>query len=133
MFLMFPMIPTTLRLSQHCHTDHTANPKRALIDVVRLRGLRIGDGCIIRLVLILCYVILAVKHLKLRKWISQRVIGKLHLLLMAFQTGKMRRESLRSTMPVMYINMQLKSFIFYQEPREILVKVRMQHTRRRNG
>ena len=46
---MFPMIPTTLRLSQHCRIDHTANPKRALVDVVRPRGLRIGDGCIIRL------------------------------------------------------------------------------------
>ena len=116
MFLMFPMIPTTLRLSQHCHTDHMAKLKRALVDVVRPHGLRIGDGCIIRLVLILCFVILAVKHLKLRKWISRRVIGKLRLLLMAFPTGKMRQESLKSMTPVMYINTQLKSFIFYQEP-----------------
>ena len=123
MFLMFPMIPTTLRLSQHCHTDDTANPKRVLVDVVRPRGLRIGDGCIIRLVLILCFVILAVKHLKLRKWISRRVIGKLRLLLMVFPTGKIRRESLRSMTPVMYINTLLKSFTFYQEPQEILVKV----------
>ena len=53
MFLMFPMIPITLRLSQHCRTDHIANPKRALVDVVRPHGLRIGDGCTIRLVLIL--------------------------------------------------------------------------------
>ena len=50
---MFPMIPITLHLSQHCRTDHTANPKRALVDVVRPHRLRIGDGCTIRLVLIL--------------------------------------------------------------------------------
>ena len=97
--------------------------ERSLVDVVRLHGLRIGDGCIIRLVLILCFVTLAVKHLKLRKWISRRVIGKLRLLLMVFPTGKIQRESLRSMTPVMYINTLLKSFTFYQEPQEILVKV----------
>ena len=41
----------TPRLSQHSLTDHTANPKRAFVDVVRPRGLKIGDGCIIKLVL----------------------------------------------------------------------------------
>ena len=102
-------VPATLHLSQHCCTDHMVNLKRALVNVVRPCGLKNGDGCIIRLVLILCFVILAVKHLKLRKWISWRVIGKLRLLLMAFPIGKMRWESLRSTTPVMYTNTQLKS------------------------
>ena len=44
--------------------------EKGAVNVIRLCGLKNGDGCIIRLVLILCFVILAVKHLKLRKWIS---------------------------------------------------------------
>ena len=129
MFLIFAMIPTTLLLYQHCHTVHTANLIKALVDIVRLHGLKIGDGCIIRLVLMLYFVTLVVKHLKLGKWISQRVTGKLRLLLKAFPTGKMWRESLRSTV---HEHADEKLYI-YQEPQEILLKVWIQHTRRRNG
>ena len=67
MFLTFLTILITLRLSQHCSTDRMANLEKALFGVVRLRGLELGDGCIIKHILILYFCHTCCKALKTMK------------------------------------------------------------------
>ena len=120
------MIPTTLHelhLSQHCRTDHTANPKKALVDVVRPRGLRIGDGCIIRLVLITVFCHTCCKALKTKKVDLTKGNWEASFIVNGFSNWKDSIRIFKKHDSSDVYKHTIESFIFYQEPQEMLVKV----------